>query len=159
MKTDNFLIETTYAEATSGIKEEWFLNSNTDWYIYVEALPKRLQITYLVTVLHNQVMNGTFDQYFANGYGLLFSNLTAQAFLEINAQQKSIFIKQAVNIISRKANSIGLAWGIKGISVKDLLFVLNDVEVSAELENISDAYYSDEEDVADLLSNYLLRSQ
>ena len=68
-------IEETYAQSVVGMKDEEFSYDGDQWYVYVYALPARLQITYLIVVLHNQVFNGGFHQYFVNGYGQ-FSKIT-----------------------------------------------------------------------------------
>ena len=63
------LIEKIYSQAVSGIEDKWLSSIGSDWYDHIRSLPGNLQVTYMTVILHNQVINGGFHQYFLNGYG------------------------------------------------------------------------------------------
>lgn len=94
------IIEKKYTEAVQGIKEEWFLNSDSSWYDYIVELPSDLKVTYLVTILHNEVCNGGLHQYFFNGYGQ-FTAQTIPVLIEIGALRKAALLKKALSLVNR----------------------------------------------------------
>src|SRR5687767_15531135 len=104
------IIEIKYKEAVKEIKEDWFITANSQWskwYDYIIELPTDLQITYLIVIFDNQVSNGGFHQYFANGYGQ-FARETINALIEIGALKKAQLLKEAL----RDVNSEEISYSI-----------------------------------------------
>ena len=134
-------IEAAYSAAVSGIQEDWFTEQPAfAWHNYVANLPKHLQVTYLIVVLHKQVVNGTFDQYFSNGYGLLFAELAANAFMEVGAKKGALLITNAIALLKKQAFKMKYNWGFASLESHDLISILNSPKVNIELEDISDDY-------------------
>lgn len=63
-----------YKQSVVGITAE-ILNDCDRWYNCLKEKPDYLQAVYTYVILYQQVYNGGFHQYFANGYGL-FGELT-----------------------------------------------------------------------------------
>jgi hypothetical protein len=99
------IITKKYAEAVQGIKAEWFEKPDNKWYDYLINLPIELQTTYLLIVLHNQVFNGGFHQYFVNGYGQ-FAKETIDALIEIGAFRKAELLKKALDEVNAENDSL-----------------------------------------------------
>lgn len=147
------LIEKTYLESTRGIKEDWFVSDVPHWYSYVINLPKHLQVTYLTVVLENQVLNGGFHQYFANSYGQ-FAKETIDALIEIGAFKKSNLLDKALNIVQDE--SMSDEEFRKELVNKTLKKLFKYDDLFDPLEELDDIYYDmEDEDIADLLGNYL----
>ncbi|GEN65965.1 DMP19 family protein [Chryseobacterium rhizosphaerae] len=147
------LIEKTYLESTKGIEEEWFVSEIPYWYSYIINLPAYLQITYLTVVLENQVLNGGFHQYFANGYGQ-FAKETVEALIEIGAFKKSNLLDKALHIVQdENMNDVEFRKELLNKTLKKL-FVTDDLY--DPLESLDDLYYDiEDEDISDLLGDYL----
>ena len=149
------IVEKKYAEAVQGIKEEWFENANNKWYDYIVELPIQLRNTYLVVILHNQVFNGGFHQYFVNGYGQ-FAKVTINALIEIGAIQKAELLAEAFDIVNVENNAYEvfrnklLKKEIKALFVRD--------DLSDSLDKLDSVYYeNDVDDINQLLGRYLLK--
>lgn len=68
---DEQVIYEIYLRATSGLQDDFFgARSYLPWYQYVQALSEVEQVVYLILSMHDQVMNGGFNQYYVNRYGL-----------------------------------------------------------------------------------------
>lgn len=147
------IIEKKYAEAVQGIKEEWFQKTNPRWYDYVISLPDTLRITYLIVILHNQVCNGGFHQYFVNGYGQ-FAGETVKALIDIGAFKKSNLLKEALSIVN-SPNHSDRVFREKLLKKEiDALFV--DDDLYDPLDNLDSKYYeTNDEDTYQLLGDYL----
>ncbi|SHF10593.1 DMP19 family protein [Chryseobacterium vrystaatense] len=147
------LIEKTYLESTSGIKEEWFASEVPHWYSYVINLPTHLKVTYLLVILENQVLNGGFHQYFANGYGQ-FSKETVSALIEIGAFKKSNVLDKALNIV--QGEIIVDEEFRSELLNRTLKRFFDDDDLYDSLEKLDDNYYDvEEEDISKLLGEYL----
>lgn len=147
------VIEEKYAEAVSGIKEDWFKATNTKWYDYVVGLPIHLQIVYLVVVLHNQIFNGGFHQYFVNGYGQ-FAKETINALKIIGALKKAELLKEALKIVNEKNSSDAVFR--RQLLNKEIAQLFSNDSLFAPLDKLDSAYYTDEsEDLEKLLGHYL----
>jgi hypothetical protein len=104
-------------------------------------------------VLHNQVFNGGFHQYFVNGYGQ-FANETINALIEIGALRKAELLKEALDKVNVENNSFEIFR--EKLIAKDIeaLFVGNDLY--DPLDKLDNSYYdSEEEDINLLLGKYL----
>jgi Domain of unknown function (DUF4375) len=147
------LIEKTYLEAVKGIKEDWLLNSNTNWYDYVVNLPIHLKVTYLVVVLHNQVFNGGFHQYLVNGYGQ-FVKETIISLLDIGALKKSKLLEVAFKIVN--ANNVSIEVFRKQLLDKKIESLFVTEELYTPLDELDTEYYNIvDEEIEVLLVNYL----
>lgn len=93
------VIEENYQLAVQGMKQEWFEVIDNQWFSYVQNLPEKLKITYLVVVLDWQVANGGFHQYFSSGYGQ-FSLMTIDALSKIGALQKADILKEVYKVVN-----------------------------------------------------------
>ncbi len=148
------LIEKSYSDAVKGIKKDWFLNSNTNWYDYVVNLPIHLKVTYLVVVLHNQVFNGGFHQYFVNGYGQ-FAVETIKALIDIGAFKRSNLLEAAYKIVN--SNNLCTEFFRKQLLDKEIKLLFVTDEFYAPLDELDNEYYSiDDEEIEELLGNYLV---
>ncbi|MGQ1908996.1 DMP19 family protein [Marinifilum sp. RC60d5] len=146
------LIEKKFNESVQGIDEK-ILSNQEDWYTYVHNLPIHLRVVYTIVVLHQQVFNGGFHQYFLNGYGL-FGYLTLDSLKIINAN----FTMNLLNTVLKEVN-------IEGFNVeefrhkvfnKEIGKIANfDDKLSDFLEKCDDTYYEVEEDLTNLLGQYL----
>ena len=147
------LIEKKYSEAVEGIVEDWFNEKSTKWYDYIIGLPIQLKICYLIVIVHNQISNGGFHQYFVNGYGQ-FAKETIIALKTIGAINKGELLGEALKIVNSKNYSDDifrmklLEKQIPKLFYKDDLF--------EPLDNLDNNYYTEEnEDIEKLLGKYL----
>jgi len=151
------IIEKKYTEAVQGIKEEWFLNSDSSWYDYIVELPRDLKVTYLVTILHNEVFNGGFHQYFVNGYGQ-FAAQTIPVLIEIGALRKAELLKKALSLVNRdNATDIIFRKRLLNRSIRTLF---DDDTLFDPLDQLDKEYYQCEEveEVEVQLGRYLLNN-
>jgi hypothetical protein len=147
------LIEKSYSEAVKGIKEDWFLNADSNWYDYINNLPVHLKITYLIIVLHNQVFNGGFHQYFVNGYGQ-FANETIKAFIDIGALKRSSLLEVAYKKVN--ASNVPIEVFRKQLLNKEIKSLFVTDELYAPLDELDNEYYNIvDEEIEELLGNYL----
>lgn len=102
--TNSEKISLYYKEAVSGLTEE-VLEDNELWYRYVLHLPIRLQIVYTISVLHQQVYNGGFHQYFFNSYGQ-FAYATLNNLILVKAYTTSELLRNAIQIVNYENWSI-----------------------------------------------------
>jgi hypothetical protein len=155
--TDLEIIDKKYAEAVSGIKHEWLVTTTSEWYQYVANLPESLRITYLIVIFHNQVFNGGFHQYFANGYGQ-FAIETIDALIKIGAPEKAEILRVALKTVNVTNDSDAifrerlLKNDIEALFANDTLF--------NPLNELDNQYYDNEsEDEEQLLGNYLRQGE
>ncbi|GAB3933651.1 DMP19 family protein [Mucilaginibacter myungsuensis] len=147
------LVENIYSRAVEGIQKNWFLNRNTDWYDYVVSLPIELKITYLVIVVHNQVVNGGFHQYFVNGYGQ-FAKETIIALLDIGASKRAKLLEKSFEMVNN--DNISIEVFRERLLDKDIeSFFISD-ELYEPLDELDTQYYNIiDEEIDVLLGNYL----
>ena len=147
------IIDKTYAEAVKGLDEEILSDCDT-WYKYVLNLPEAQQVVYTVILLHWQVENGGFHQYFFNSYGQ-FAYLTITNLKLIGATQRVESLDTATHLVNEEyliedtfRNLIFNRQISKIVDFDEMLF--------NKLNEIDDKYYNIEgEDVAILLEDYL----
>lgn len=146
------LIDKKFNESVQGIDDKTLLNQE-GWYTYVLNLPIHLRVVYTIAILHQQVFNGGFHQYFLNGYGL-FGYLTLDSLKVINAHFTMNLLNKVlgeVNIDSFNAEEFR-----SKIFNKEFDKIVNfDDELSDFLEKCDDEYYEMEEDLTQLLGQYL----
>lgn len=78
MEINDSFLDDKYDHAVAGFSER-MLHDKDEWFSHVNNLPDDLRVAYLVILLHHQVFNGGFHQYFFNPYGQ-FVYLTLEAF-------------------------------------------------------------------------------
>ena len=150
----NGKIEKVYAEATMHLKEDWFSSSSTEWYDHVMSLQERVRDTYLIVILHNQVFNGGFHQYFINRYGQ-FAYETIEALKRIRAFKKAKLLSLALKVVNPTETSRN-EFRIK--IWNRTLETIFDSDASMEpLDNLDEQYYEleDDENIGALLDDYL----
>ncbi len=149
---DQDLIDKYFQQAVKNLKEEFFLNYEL-WDEYVSGLPEANKIVYLITVLHDQVFNGGFHQYFLNSYGM-FSQETIVCLDKIGAKKTSALLSEVhgyVNYLKLDGPTFK-----KRVFDKNLDKIVNfDDELYDILDSKDDIYYDLDEDLEKLLSNYL----
>ncbi|MGM5629629.1 DUF4375 domain-containing protein [Apibacter raozihei] len=149
------IIDRYYNLSVQGSKEDWFSGEiSIKWYEYIFELSLKLRITYLVTILHNQVFNGGFDQYFINGYGQ-FSLLTIRALLDIEAYEKAFIVQKAYDSVNE--DKLDDQFFRNKLLKKQIKGLFDDDKLIDELDLLSDEYYETENKVKilDLLTKYL----
>jgi len=150
---DVSLIERKYADAIKGIKKEWLFMANTEWFDHIVSLPKDIRITYLVTILNVQVINGGFHQYFVNGYGQ-FAPETIIALYEIEAIKKSRLLKKAFKIVNSNESPINIFR--EKLLKKEIKPLFSGEELFEPLNILDTEFYTiDDENLDELLSNFL----
>ena len=150
------LINAEYKEAVLGMLPEWFDLNDDQWYQHVNRLPMKSQITYLVVILHNQVRNGGFHQYFTNGYGQ-FSKLTINALVEIECYRRAKLLSEALMIVNSDNDSDDV-FRMK-ILKKEIDSLIKSDDLNDPLDLLDDSYYGmdeqGEEDIEQFLGSYL----
>jgi len=92
------IIDEFYQESVKGLNGQ-ILRDKDKWYEYILGLPLSLQVTYTISVLDRQVLNGGFDQYFVNGYGQ-FAYITIDFLKMIKAFKTADMLEQALKKIN-----------------------------------------------------------
>jgi hypothetical protein len=147
------IIERSFTQAVEGIKEDWFSRPNTKWYDYIVRLPLHLQTAYLVIVLHNQVFNGGFHQYFVNGYGQ-FAKETIDALINIKSFTKADLLKKALACVN--VESFDDSTFREKLLTRDLSSLFIGDDLFDPLGKLDEQYYAnDAEDIEQLLGAYL----
>ncbi len=147
------IVNQTYSDATKGLDEEILSDCDT-WYKYVLNLPKAQQVVYTVILLHWQVENGGFHQYFLNSYGQ-FAYLTIKNLKLIGATQRFELLDTATHLVNEEyliedtfRNLIFNRQMSKIVDFDEMLF--------NKLNEVDDKYYNmEDENVFDLLQRYL----
>jgi hypothetical protein len=146
------VIEENYQLAVQGIKQEWFEVIDNQWFFYVQNLPEKLKITYLVVVLDWQVVNGGFHQYFSNGYGQ-FSLMTIDALSKIGALQKADILKEVYKVVNyNNYDEMVFSEKLRRFEI-DLLFKTNQLDNI--LSEFNDLYDSSNDIIDEQLKIYL----
>jgi hypothetical protein len=150
------IVQKAYSEAVKGIKDEWLIDEEAEWYNYIVSLPVPLQTTYMVVVLYNQVFNGGFHQYFVNRYGQ-FAAETIEALIRIKANKKAGLLKQALEFVNSDRDTDEVFR--KRLLDNELpsLDISDDDEAFDFLEELGDKYddMEQEEELLELLAAYL----
>lgn len=150
------LIEQEYSSAVGKFKEEWFSNSEFEkWYSFVtDELPEKEKIVYLIVILHEQVINGGFHQYFVNGYGQ-FASITIECLKEVGAFEKAKLLRSAYGLINKeelddhKFRKRLIKQKIDGLFIEDSLY--------EPLGKLDDEFYDSQEEIEHLLVKYLIK--
>ena len=101
MLTDEELIENVYRQSIKYDKPVEITNWSTwhQWMSSTHQLSDHAQMSYRITSLHNQVLNGGFIQYFDNRYGI-FAYETLNDLIEIGAKTTWSLLSKALSIIN-----------------------------------------------------------
>lgn len=149
------IVEKKYADAVMGIKPEWFTDGSDAWHEYVANLPSHLQAVYLIVVLHNQVVNGGFHQYFTNVYGQ-FSDLTIKALMAIGDTKKAGLLSDALRIVN--TNHLPFEQFRQKLLSRDMEALFISEELAAPLAALDKLYDEDDQDeLLKMLGDYLKR--
>ena len=121
------------------------------WYDIVFELSEPVRYTYGIGVLNMQVMNGGFEQYFENDYGI-FAEETLRGLKKIGAELTFELLESALAILKK----------YKGPKMDLFDFITqskywDNEEIEKVLEQLDNEYYKleDKEDLTELLGNYL----
>ena len=149
-------INNYYKEAVVEVTAETLKDCNR-WYNCIKAKPDYLQAVYTYVILYQQVYNGGFHQYFANGYGL-FGEMTVHHLKQIGAAKCAAIVQEALNEINTE-----------GYPPEELRKRIFNSEISAindfddklwdKLEALDKRYYDLEkegEDIEALMAGYLV---
>jgi hypothetical protein len=125
------------------------------WYNTVFELSEPIRFTYCIGVLNMQVMNGGFEQYYDNDYGI-FAEETLKGLKKIGAELTHELLKTSLDIL-KKHNK----------TQSDLFEFITESkywdnkEIEQVLDRLDDQYYNleDKEDLTELLGNYLRNSE
>ncbi|MGJ1384486.1 DMP19 family protein [Sphingobacterium siyangense] len=123
------------------------------WYSHILNLPEHLQVTYTVIIVDQQVFNGGFHQYFFNSYGQ-FAYLTIDNLRLIGAFKAADILERATNLVN--ADQISLNEFRRKVFDRDFSKVVDfDDELFDALSALDDEYYALEENLEQLLVDYL----
>ncbi len=121
------------------------------WYDTVFELPEPVRYTYGIGVLNMQVMNGGFEQYYDNDYGI-FAMETLNGLKTIGAELTFGLLQDSVQILKK----------YKEPKTELFDFIIrseywDNEEIEQVLDRLNDKYYNldDKEDLTELLGNYL----
>lgn len=149
------IIDEYYKEAVKGLTQK-VLEDRDLWYSHVLNLPDELQITYTIAILHQQVFNGGFHQYFFNGYGQ-FAYITLGNLKTIQAFKTANILNRALLNVNKEKYDID--------EFRDKIFNRTLEAISDFDENLGDTlndldneYYLLDEDLEQLIVDYLITS-
>jgi uncharacterized protein YdiU (UPF0061 family) len=149
-------VQELYLRAVQGLNSSMLeYPESLDWYWHIDNLPETLKTVYLATVVENQVMNGGFEQYYDNDYGI-FAEETLKGLKKIGAELTHELLKTSLDIL-KKHNK----------TQSDLFEFITESkywdnkEIEQVLDRLDDQYYNleDKEDLTELLGNYLRNSE
>ena len=150
------LIEQEYSSAVGKLKEEWFSNSEFEkWYDFVaNELPEKERTVYLIVILHEQVINGGFHQYFVNGYGQ-FAPITIECLKEVGAVEKAKLLRSAYGLINKEElDDYKFRKKLTGQKINSLFLEDSLYEPLGKLDN---EFYDSQEEIEHLLVKYLIK--
>ena len=146
------IIDKYYQEAIKNLTEEKLAKLSL-WYKHISQLPLHLQIIYTIAILHQQVFNGGFHQYFFNGYGV-FAYDTIKSLNIIGATKSAALLQKATLAINNEKVSEEdfreMVFFGKFKAISDF-----DDKLCDYLDILDNEYYDIEEDVEQLLTGYL----
>ena len=145
-------IESLYNKSLEGINSQ-ILSSKDYWYNYVLSLSIEFRVVYTISILHQQVLNGGFHQYFFNPYGI-FSYLTIDSLNKIKAFQFSELLSKAILLVNEQ--NFELEQFQEKVFNRRLDKVVNfDDDLCDLLEELDEEYYKIEATLVKLLEDYL----
>jgi hypothetical protein len=133
--------------------DDW--NQTKKWYSTVFDLSEPVRFTYCIGVFNMQVMNGGFEQYYDNDYGI-FAEETLKGLKIIGAELTYELLKSSLDILKKhNKTQSDLFEFITGSKYWD------NKEIEQVLDRLDEQYYNleDKEDLTELLGNYLRNSE
>ncbi len=146
------LINEKFDESVKGLTKA-ILSNMESWYSYVSNLPVDLRVTYTVVVLHQQVFNGGFHQYFFNAYGM-FAYLTIDSLEDIKASFTKDLLKRVLDKVNDSRMDTTLFREMVFNRKLDKIVNFDD-DLGDYLEKCDEEYYDSDEDLTLLLGKYL----
>ncbi|MCY1239779.1 hypothetical protein D3C87_41590 [compost metagenome] len=152
--TNGEIINHYYKNAVKGLNEI-ILEDKDLWYSHIINLPQNLQATYTIVVFHEQVFNGGLHQYFFNSYGQ-FAYLTVEHLRSIKAFKSAAILDSAITLVN--IEKMGLDEFRTKIFERELSQIIDfDDDLCDALTELDDEYYDLDEDLEQLLTDYLQR--
>lgn len=150
--TNRELIDKIYDLAGEQLRKEIEDWSNwKEWLDCVNNLDEKKRMVYMIGVLHQQVFNGGFIQYFDNGYGI-FAYETLKFLKIINALESAKLFENALSLVNEKNLPENQFQAFIANSIVD-------DKHGDELDKLDDQYYTlESEDLEHILGNYLRRN-
>lgn len=146
------LINKKFDESVAGI-DNMVLSNMEIWFTHVNNLPIHLRVVYTVVILHQQVFNGGFHQYFFNAYGM-FAYLTIDSLEKIKANYTIELLKKVLKKVNDSDMDIEV-FKTKVFNRKLDKIVNFDEDLGNYLDSCDDEYYETEENLTELLGQYL----
>ena len=145
-----------YKQSVVGITAETLKNCD-QWYNCIIVKPDYLQAVYTYVILYQQVYNGGFHQYFANGYGL-FGELTIYYLKQMGATKCAAIVQEAMDAINAESYS---PEELRQRIFNNQIPTIRDFDdaVWNILDNLDKRYYNlenDGEDIEALMVGYLV---
>ena len=146
------MIEKIYSIAVSNFNNKWYNKTGEEWYNCVVNLPLKQKVVYLVVVLHNQVVNGGFHQYYVNRYGQ-FCEDTVSCLNLIGANKKAKVLKKSIEVVNYE--KLSMKDFRKAIMSKSLKKLIVEDDLFEPLEKLDLEYYNSKDDIVYLLDKFL----
>lgn len=129
--------------------EDW--SRTKKWYETVFELSEPVRLTYCVGVLNMQVMNGGFEQYYDNDYGI-FAEETLKGLKQIGAELTWELLKSSLDILKKHNRTQSELFEF---ITKSKYWDIKEIE--QVFDRLDKQYYNIEnkEDLTELLGNYL----
>lgn len=146
------LIDIYYKESVKDLNKT-IMKDKDSWYDHVMQLPEHLQVVYTIANFHQQLFKGGFHLYFSKPHGQ-FAYLALENLWMIRAIKSFMILKGALNEVNMELHSPDefrthvFQGTLKPIKESDEDFV--DI-----LDELDTEYYSLDEDIEELLANYL----
>jgi hypothetical protein len=153
--SDRDLINHVYSSSVDIDKPSAITDWSTwhQWRKSTSELSSVAQMAYRVAMLHNQVENGGFIQYFDNRYGI-YAYETLNDLKDIGATTAHTLLSEALTLINSK--------GYSGPRFFDFIYQREEDwdAVGDVLDKLDDIYYnlSEEQNVLTLLAKYLRKT-
>ena len=121
------------------------------WYERVFELSEPVRYTYGIGVLNMQVMNGGFEQYYDNDYGI-FAEETLNGLKKIGAELTFRILKSSVEILKKHKEPQTDLFNF----ITESKYWENE-EIEEVFDRLDEQYYKleEKEDLTELLGNYL----
>ncbi len=146
------VVDFYWKQAVSEMDENMFNDADV-WYSHVVNLPEKLQATYTIGILNQQVLNGGLHQYFLNSYGQ-FGYLTLEHLSSIKAYKISALLEKALMEVNSEHHDFNEFRYL--IFNRRLSKVVNfDDKLFETLNNIDTEYYACVEEMEDRWAEYL----
>ncbi|HSH67743.1 MAG TPA: DUF4375 domain-containing protein [Bacteroidia bacterium] len=149
------LIDIYYKEAVKEMNKT-IMKDKDSWYNHIVQLPEHLQVVYTIVNFHQQLFKGGFHLYFSKPHGQ-FAYLALENLWTIKAIKSFMILKGALNEVNIEMHSPD---EFREHVFKGTLAPIknSDEDVVDILDELDTEYYSLDEDIEELLANYLKNS-